>query len=466
MKKTSRAGYLAKNTFIFALGNFGTKMIAFFLVPIYTHVLNTSQYGIVDLITTITMVLAPVVVLNINESLMRFALDKNPDMSGISSVGIVCMGGGVLVGTVIIPIAHLFPKIAPYSGFIYLYTIAYAACLVFLYGLRGKEKLLLYSIGNIILSLSTAVLNILFLVVLKRGVEGYLTSYIIANFITAIYAFLVGGVIKDLRHFHFDHHLAKEMIKYAIVLVPNTFMWWIMNSSDRVMVTAMIGSAANGVYAISYKIPTLLSTISGIFTQAWGYSAIKEDESKDREEFNNKVFEGMAAAVFASAVGMMLVIKPFLKVYVEKSYFSAWKYTPYLTIGYAFLSLATFLATQYTVNKDSKGYLFSASVGALLNIVLNYLMIPRLGVAGAALATCVSYIVVFLYRCIDTRKYLRLRIITKKNVVATCIMFACAFSLFINGIVGYVAMAAELLVLLFIYRDVWGTLVKKVTHRR
>lgn len=309
-------------------------------------------------------------------------------------------------------------------------------------------------------------LNILFLVVLKRGVEGYLTSYIIANVITAIYAFFAGNVIKDLRHFRLDYKLAKEMIKYAIVLVPNTFMWWIMNSSDRVMVTAMIGSAANGVYAISYKIPTLLSTISGIFNQAWGYSAIKEDESKDREEFNNKVFEGMTAAVFASAVGMMLVIKPFLKVYVEKSYFSAWKYTPYLTIGYAFLSLATFLATQYTVNKDSKGYLFSASVGALLNIVLNYLMIPRLGVAGAALATCVSYIVVFLYRCIDTRKYLRMRIITKKNVAATGIMLACAFSLFINGIVGYVAMAAELLVLLFIYRDVWGTLVKKVTHRR
>ena len=96
MGKESRAKYLAKNTFIFALGNFGTKIINFFLVPIYTYVLNSAQYGTVDLITTITTVLAPVLILNISESVMRYSLDKDSDQSAISSTGILCLFFGII----------------------------------------------------------------------------------------------------------------------------------------------------------------------------------------------------------------------------------------------------------------------------------------------------------------------------------------------------------------------------------
>lgn len=88
MGNNERGKYLAKNTIIFTLGNLGTKLIQFFLVPLYTNVLSTADYGVVDLVTTIGMVLAPILLLNINDGVMRFALDKGADFNKIMSIGL------------------------------------------------------------------------------------------------------------------------------------------------------------------------------------------------------------------------------------------------------------------------------------------------------------------------------------------------------------------------------------------
>lgn len=104
-----------------------------------------------------------------------------------------------------------------------------------------------------------------------------------------------------------------------------------------------------------------------------------------------------------SALGMMMILKPFLKIYVNQAYYTAWEYSPYLIIGFVFQTLGTFLSTPYTVNKDSKGFLFSAVFGAVVNIVLNFLLVFRFGLAGVAAATGASYLAVFLYRARDTK---------------------------------------------------------------
>ena len=189
MATDSRGKYLFKNTFIFTIGSLATKLITFILVPLYTHMMTTQEYGSVDLITTIGMIMAPVLILNIGESVMRFSLDKNADHNQIMSTGLLALIFALLVGCLIIPVTRFFSSISEFSSYIYLYTISSAASQLFLCYLRGKEKLLLYTYGNIINTLSVALLNILFLVVLKSGIAGYLKAYILANFITAAYSF-------------------------------------------------------------------------------------------------------------------------------------------------------------------------------------------------------------------------------------------------------------------------------------
>ncbi len=461
----SRGRYLAKNTAIFAIGNVASRLISFFLVPLYTNILTTAEYGVVDLVNTLCTVLAPILILNINEAVMRFALDKGANYKKIMSTGLTVFVGAILFGILVIPASSLFSEVAPYSTYIYFYTVTLAGSQLFLCYLRGKENIAFYSVGSVLQTMTIALFNILFLAVLHKGIKGYFLAYIISNIITIIFAFIAGNVREVIRNYKFDIKLTKAMAAYSVVLIPNTFMWWIMNSSDRVMVTSIIGVAANGIYAVSYKLPSLVSTMTGIFNQAWSYSAIREDGAEDENEYNNIVFNRLISIVMLLSIALLTIVKPFLRLYVGMDYYSAWEYTPFLIIGSAYLTLATFMATSYTVHKDSFGYLFSATFGAVLNIVLNFLLIPIIHVYGAAFATCISYIAVFAFRLIHTKKYIKYDIKNKEFIGGSVLLILSSISLFLDNYFGVIIQSIILLLAVWLYAKTWIPIVRQIAKK-
>ena len=279
------------------------------------------------------------------------------------------------------------------------------------------------------------------------------------------FAFIAGNVREVIRDYKFDIKLTKAMAAYSVVLIPNTFMWWIMNSSDRVMVTSIIGVAANGIYAVSYKLPSLVSTLTGIFNQAWSYSAIREDGAEDENEYNNMVFNRLISIVMLLSIALLTIVKPFLRLYVGMDYYSAWEYTPFLIIGSAYLTLATFMATSYTVHKDSFGYLFSATFGAALNIVLNFLLIPIIHVYGAAFATCISYIAVFAFRLIHTKKYIKYNIKNKEFIGGSVFLILSSVSLFLDNSFGVIIQSIILLLAVWLYAKTWIPIVRQIAKK-
>ena len=207
--------------------------------------------------------------------------------------------------------------------------------------------------------------------------------------------------------------------------------------------------------AVSYKLPTLVSTLTGIFNQAWSYSAIREEGTSDETEYNNKMFKTLSAIAFMMGIGLLLLTKPFLGVYVADSYYDAWKYTPFLIIGCVYLTLGTFMATSYTVHKDSFGYLFSGSFGAAFNILLNFILIPVIGVYGAALATCISYIAVFMFRVFHTRKYIKYDIMYKEFILGSLLMLVSAILMFVDGMKGFLLQLVILLIGFTVFSKTW-----------
>ena len=461
----SRGRYLAKNTAIFAIGNVASRLISFFLVPLYTNILTTAEYGVVDLVNTLCTVLAPILILNINEAVMRFALDKGANYKKIMSTGLTVFVGAILFGILVIPASSLFSEVAPYSTYIYFYTVTLAGSQLFLCYLRGKENIAFYSVGSVLQTMTIALFNILFLAVLHKGIKGYFLAYIISNIITILFAFIAGNVREVIRDYKFDIKLTKAMAAYSVVLIPNTFMWWIINSSDRVMVTSIIGVAANGIYAVSYKLPSLVSTMTGIFNQAWSYSAIREDGAEDENEYNNMVFNRLISIVMLLSIALLTIVKPFLRLYVGMDYYSAWEYTPFLIIGSAYLTLATFMATSYTVHKDSFGYLFSATFGTVLNIVLNFLLIPIIHVYGAAFATCISYIAVFAFRLIHTKKYIKYNIKNKEFIGGSVFLILSSISLFLDNYFGVIIQSIILLLAVWLYAKTWIPIVRQIAKK-
>lgn len=466
MSKNSRSKYLFKNTVIFALGNFSTKLIAFFLVPFYTYVLTTEEYGVINLIFTLATLIGPFLMVNLQDAVRRFALESNADHKAILSIewGVIIVGH--LFGLLLIPLAKMYAPISSYSLELYFYIVSLSANTIFLEYLRGIEKMKAYSICSVLSSLIIAVLNIFFLTRMQLGVSGYFLAYIIAFTFSSLIAIIIGKQYTVFREWKWDKTLFRNMIKFSIPMIPNSLLWWVSSSSDHIMVTHFINAAANGIYTVSYKIPTLISTVSNIFMQAWQISAIKENDSKDNDDFSNIMFDGYIRFITLFTGFLLVIIKPFMYIYVNPSFVEAWKYTPFLIIGYAFSTLGTFVGTPYYVYKDMKGNMFSASSGAIINVILNAILIPTLGIQGAAIATCFSYIVVFIYRVFDTRKYVILNF-KKKEYVA-----------FLSGILilsalCYVDIQWKIFIMLIIYaylivlnKKLIGTLYRSLKQRK
>lgn len=331
------------------------------------------------------------------------------------------------------------------------YIITRGISQIFLVSLKGQEKLKKYTLGNILHTLLIAGFNFVFLLGLHMGIAGYFLAYILSDVIISLYGIKYSNVLQNLKGSNFDKTLFHKMIKYSAVLIPTTFMWWIMNFLDRVMVTEMIGQSANGIYAVSYKIPTILSSVSSVFMQAWLFSAIKNNESEDNTKYTNKVFNALAVILTGTSIIILTFVRQFFKIYVSAEYYTAWEYVPTLMIGHVFLTLSTFISTSYNVNKDSKGHLRSASIGAFANLILNFMLIPRIGVRGAAIATTISYITVFIYRLFDTQKYLKIKI-TPKFIINIILVLISSALVFIDGYIALITQAVILLIFILMYR--------------
>lgn len=461
----SRNKYLLKNTVIFTIGNLGSKLITFFLVPLYTNILSSVEYGIVDIIVALTNIIVPLLTLNISEAVMRFSLDKSAKKDEITRIGNCVLLGTFLLALFIFPIGSLSKTISEYRVYLYFYVVTSASSQLYLCDLRGKELLLQYSLGNIIYTMCVAILNIIFMLHMNLGISGYFLAYILAGAITTFYAFAVGKAYRAFSEVKINFKQFGAMVKYSIVLIPNSFMWWIINSSDRVILNGMIGPQANGIYAIAYKLPTLVSVLTAIFNQAWSYSAIREQESDDEEKYVNVVFKTVISFVMLIGIGLLTIIRPFLKIYVSAEYYEAWKYTPFLIIGSVYLTLATFMSTSYTVHKDSFGFLFSGMFGAIFNIIFNFLLIPRMGIYGAALSTCASYIVIFLFRLIHTKKYVRYNVYHKEFILGSLFLTATSIFMFVDGVIGRGIQLIILILAVLIYCKSWIPVVNVIIKK-
>ena len=428
-----RDKYLFKNTLLFTLNEVGTRLVTFFLVPIYTTSLSTGEYGITDLGSKLVNLLVPIITLNIKESIMRFSLDKEADHRKIMSIGLISVFFELLLGLVVFPLAGIFSELDEFRLLIFICCISSGIYQLLISFLRGKEKLREYAICNILHILVISISNIIFLIYYRTGIKGYFWSIILSDIIVSIISAFVGDVFDVVINISVDLPLLKSMLQFSIPMIPSSLSWWIMNYFDSTMVTKMLGSEANGIYAASYKLPTIVSVLSNVFNRAWTYSAIREDSSEDSTEYNNNMFSRFLSFQVIVTGFLLLIIKPFTPIYVRKeAYFVSWKYAPFLIIGNFFLSIGTFLSTYYTVNKDSKHYLYSSMVGAIINLILNFFLIPRIGLFGAAISTAFSYFCVFVYRVKDTKKYVSLVYITPKRVVSLLVLVGMCFVMYQN----------------------------------
>ena len=411
---------LLKNSTTLAAGAFFSKALVFLLMPLYSSVMSTAEYGIADLVAQTANLLFPLVTLGICQSVFRFSFGKKEDRKAAFSTGLLAMAAGLVLFFALIPLLKQITAISDYMLLLGLYVFMYGLHTLCGSLLRGLGMVRAFASKGIICTAATLMFNILFLLVFKMGVVGYLLANICADFVTVIYMVWGGDLLDyvDFRRVRKD--LIRDMLKFSLPLIPTTVCWWIVNMSDRYLVTYMVSEAANGVYSMAYKIPNIMITLTGIFTEAWQMSLVNEENKGVKwGRFFTRIFDGFKSVMFIGAAGLILFIKPVSRLLARNDFYESWKYMPVLIMACLFTGIVSFISDIYVAKKKSVYSLIDAVSGAALNIVLNLIFINWWGAMGAAIATLLSYFAVYI---IST--YMSLRCVGYRvNFTFTCINF-------------------------------------------
>ncbi|MFC6163337.1 oligosaccharide flippase family protein [Lactiplantibacillus dongliensis] len=419
---------LVNNIGIFAIGNLGSKLISFILIPIFTRYMSTTDFGHVDLITTTVNMLLPVVALSIADAVFRFAMEKRINQAEVLSTGFLFTMFMILITFAMYPIL-LFFKVS-YVVYIILYLSIGLIQNLLQNFVRGIGFVRVFAINGLVSSVVMAFVGTWLIVYKHTAVQGYLVALIISAAISVAFMVFTTKIWHYFRFNNFSLHMLKSMFRYSIPLIPNAFFWFFTNDASRYFIVGFVGLAANGLYAVATKLPTMINVLYTVFSQAWQISAVEEYESDRDERFFSNVFNANIGLSVVIIGGILIILKPIMSVYVANTYFVAWKVVPSLLFATFFSNLSSFLGTIYLATKKTAGIMKTTIYGMIANVFLNFLLIPTLGLQGAGIGAALGFAFVAFIRLRDIRKYIFIHVNWQ-------LLFSSLFILFLMSVLQF-----------------------------
>ncbi len=456
---------LTKNTFIFFVGEAGTKLAAFFMLRYYTSVLTTSEYGLIDLILTTASILVPIITLGINQGVFRFSMDRDIDRTQVLSIGLIISTAGNLLLLLVISVVDLQFEFWNYILFAWLICFTTGTKTIIVNYCRGIEKVKLFAAAGLIQSAIQIGTAIVLISGFGLRIKGYIYAVAIANVLVSIIVSI--GIRKE---FHFkwriDTVLTKQMLLYSIPLIVQLIGWLLMSSIDKYVILAHLTTSDNGMYSAADKLPMLITTISAIFMRAWQMSSVDESKSVDKAAFYSKIFQLLHITLALASMVLLLAIRPIYAILVGPAFEGSWQYTPFLIVSAVFSSFASFISANYIAMKKTNGAVYTTAAAAVLNLILNIILTRRFGISGTAFATMLSYIALWILVAINTAKFVRIEMNMKKFIATYLLLLAQAFIVACGHSLYPVQAALIALMVILNYRDIIAVYQKVMRRLR
>lgn len=418
-----RTQNLVKNTMILAVGNIFTKLITFFLLPLYTAILSTEEYGIIDLLNTLVSLLLPIVTFQVEQAIFRRLIEiRNNEeekkiviSTGIFSVVIQC-----LVYLILFFIISSFINNS-YKIFLATNVVAYIFASLLQQIARGVGNNKAYTISSIFSGIFTIAFNVLFLVSFKLQAYGMLLGTMIGQIACSAYLFFVLKLYKYLNIKAFKKEVLKELWKYSIPLIPNSISWWVFNASDRVIVSAILGLGVNGILSAANKFSSVYIMVYNFFHLSWIESISVHINDEDIEEFFSKMFNSALRFFLAMGIGIIAIMPFIYPIMIDAKFTEGYCLVPILMIGSIFNVIVALETAVYVAKKNTKAIAMTSGVSAVINIITHLLLIKFIGIYAAAISTLLAYFVMSIYRYADIKKrYYKIKI--DKSIISSAIV--------------------------------------------
>lgn len=403
---------LLANIIQFGLSTFLPKAITFLMVPLYTYCLTTAEYGTVDLLNTTVQFILPFVTLQVQDAIFRFSVDERHSPADVYTIGIRIL----CIGTAIFSTMLLVGRWAGLINIDYLYVV-FLIIAVFTSGFRniciyfckGIDKIKCITASNVCTTTITAACNLCFLLLFKWGVNGYLAAMCLGSAFGGLWVFIHARLYKHISLRLDNIKLVGQIVTFSIPMVFSALSWWMNNSIDKYVLRYYTDDSMVGILAAAYKIPAILSLFGIAVSSAYSVSAVMEFDRQDKDGFLGYSYHTISSC-YVLVCAALIVSNVFLsRLLFSNDFFVAWKYVPPLIYS-ALFSLLSLTCEQFFVAMQKTNIIsITAVVGAMLNFLLNIALIPHTGIYGAAVATSISFFVVWICRYLVLKKHLHMK---------------------------------------------------------
>lgn len=462
--------YLFKNIGLLTLSNFATKILSFFLVPLYTSILTTTEYGIYDFFNTTISLLIPILTFNILDGVLRYTLDKNYDKCAIVTISARFFIGSSFFVIVLVLLngicgfENVFSEFGVYFVLMFLFQALSGVVIGYT---RGIEKIADISISSVITSAIVIGCNLLFLLEFDWGIKGYFLANIIGPAFQCFYLITKNSLFKKIKFNNKYKKEKKDLLKYSRPLMANTISWWVNNAADKYVIIWFCGMSENGIYSVAAKIPTILNVFQNIFSQAWTLSAVKDYSPNDETGFFKNMYTSYNCIMTLLCSVIIVLDKILAKILYANEFFEAWIFVPWLTIAIVFGSMSGYIGGIFAAVKEPKVFAKSSVIGAAVNVILNFILTPWIGIIGAAISTTISYFIIWLIRIANVKKYISLRISLGRDLLSYVLLVvqAAVLNIVEHMLVLYLLQTCIFLIMFFLYKKDLGLVIKKILRR-
>lgn len=407
----SKKAELIKNTLVIALGRILPQTVTFLLIPVYTAYLSPADFGFVDLVAVIAALVIPLATIQLEFAAFRFLIEARSSIletSNIISNALAILLSITSVSVLMYCILGQFIVI-PHFFVALLSVLATLFSSFFSQIARGMGQNNKYAQGSILAAITTVALNILFVVYLNMGAKGMLLALSIGGLVNSIFIFFALNLRRYINIKIINKTTIKNLIAYSLPLVPGGISWWVISAVDRIIITLVLGVAANGIFAVAYKFPLIFSSLYSVFGMSWTESAAMHINSKDRDVFFSNTFNASVKLFGSLAVGIVAFVPLAFNMLVASNFHEARLYVPLLIIGSFMNALLGMYTAVYFAKKMTRQILHTAIIAAAVSIALNITLIPLLGLYAAAISMIISFGGMAIYRHYDVKKHVSIK---------------------------------------------------------
>ena len=420
----SRQKDLAKNTAILTVGKVCTQCISFFLLPLYTAILSAEDYGTFDLFVTYATLLLPLINWQLDQGLFRFMLDyrgNKDEQKKLFSTLLLSSTAQNIIYVILFICIEPFLKIEN-AYFLLLYVVLQVYNALFLQFVRGLGYSIKYTIASFISASATTVLNVIALVFLRMGLQGLFVSTLTAQLLTLIYL-----VVSSRSWEYFSLKNArigtfKKVGTYSIPLIPNNLAWWVVNASDRTIISHVLGTAANGIYSVANRFPNVFINFYNILNLSWTETVSLHYNDEDRDEFLTDTMTSLVKLFVAACLGIVACMPFVFPIMVNAKYNAAYNQILILMYAMLFRVLVGLYSCVYVAQKNAKKIAYTSISAAIINITVDLILINKIQVFAASLSTLVAFLSMFIVRYIDVNKTVHMRI--KKPIAVGSVLLS------------------------------------------